>query len=100
MTHLNNVGFRPYAINLVRHLEREIYGEKLFEHYISLPYLDRQIYIREVKNAPLKSLVGNKHCYQTWRIYGEFGIDKFQQNVLENNCFMTLDEMKQSIHFF
>jgi len=51
LTHLNNVGFRRYAIEFVNFLETEIYGEVGgFEKF-----LNRQM-TGKMQTAPLKEL--------------------------------------------
>jgi len=88
LAHLNIVGFRAYAIELVNFLEKEMFGEvggyiKYLRQQDPMP-LD---FLRQLKQNPLFSII--KHnVFKDWRLLGEVSspIDK---DKLYGLCFAT-----------
>jgi len=92
LMHLNNVGLRAYAIELVRHLEKEIYGEiGGFNAYQTTNKIANN-------TAPLKDLA-RINVFETWSWYGE-AVHEDEIAKLEKNTFMKYpDDFKESIYF-
>jgi hypothetical protein len=92
LTHLNNVGFRRYAIELVKHFEKEIFGEVGgFQKYKATKKCDNA-------NAPLRELAG-KSVFETWSWYGEAKTEADQKNLQKNSFMKYPDDFKESIYF-
>lgn len=92
--HLNNVGFRRYAIELVNHWEKEIYGEAGgYEMYL------KNKKSKNFEQAPLKKLARWEDVFKVWSYYGDHKGDPERIKLLEANCFMKFDNYKESVFF-
>jgi len=90
LAHLNVVGFRPYAIELVNFIEKEMYGE--VGGYKIHQEMERSLkveYIRKIKGNPLFAII-KYDVLKDWKIYGEVKTEE-EREVLYKNCF-TSDE--------
>jgi hypothetical protein len=88
LAHLNVVGFRKYAIELVNFLETEIFGgvgeyKKYLENKKNLS----ADYIRKLKTNPLYPII-KYDVFKDWKIYGETG-DQEETKKLHDNCFTS-----------
>ena len=94
LTHLNNVGFRKYAIELVKFFEAEIYGG--FGGYAE--YKTTKKFLAE--DPPLKELADKKGTYDVWSFYGEAQTEEEIKN-LEKNSMMKYPEdfVQENIYF-
>jgi len=87
LTHMNVVGFRKFAIELVDFLETEIYGSKGgYKHFLEQPRPLKGDYIRKLKNNPLYPLI-TYDVFKTWRIYGETHNEDQKKRVIQELLF-------------
>lgn len=98
LAHLNVVGFRPYAIELVNFLEMEMFGEiggyKIHNEMTKPLKLEYQ---KKIRQNPLFAIV-KYDVLKDWRIYGEVTTDE-EKELLYKNCF-TSDEEDYKISIF
>jgi len=81
LAHLNIVGFRAYAIELVHFLEKEMFGEVGgYWKYLSMgEKLDTE-YVRQLKQNPLFPVI--KHnVFKDWRLLGEVVIPEDKEKL-------------------
>jgi hypothetical protein len=98
LTHMNVVGFRKYAIELVKFFETEIYGSEGYKQFLSQPKPLKGDYIRRMKNNPLYPLV-QYDVFKIWKMYGEVHT-KDEKDELHKNCFTTNEkDYEESIYF-
>ncbi|KAL4469836.1 hypothetical protein ABPG72_013579 [Tetrahymena utriculariae] len=95
LCHFNNVGFRRYAISLVKFLEKEIYGEKGYQKFAD----DKRPLVikwQELpQTLPLRQLSRLK-VFEEWQIYGEIDENnQLQVETLQDNCFATIQDIKR-----
>ena len=90
LAHLNVVGFRQYAIQLVNFLETEIYGEKGgYSKYLDQSKPLKPEYLLSLRNAPLFQLI-KYDIFKEWKVYGHVRTSE-EEELLFKNCF-TNDE--------
>ncbi len=85
LTHLNNVGFRRYAVKLVDFLEKEIYGE--VGGYVKYEKDAKDFNKKAFESAPLRKLAKVSGTFPIWRLYGDHKNDSKAIAALEKNCF-------------
>ncbi|EAS06950.1 opioid growth factor receptor (macronuclear) [Tetrahymena thermophila SB210] len=95
LCHFNNVGFRRYAISLVKFLEKEIYGEKGYQKFAE----DKRPLVLKwqelPQTIPLRQLSRLK-VFEEWQIYGEIDENnQLQVETLQDNCFATIQDIKR-----
>ena len=98
LTHLNNVGFRRYAVSLVDFLEKEIYGELgAFEKFCEE---SSKFNKKAFAEAPLRKIARMRGAFEVWEMYGDHKDDPERIKLLEKNCFSKYPEgFKESIYF-
>lgn len=86
LCHMNNCGFRRYAIQLVKFLEFEIYGDLSFEKFTKDSRL-LAVKIQDIEStSPLKMLARLK-VYEEWMIYGDIDYNNEESvQILQDNC--------------
>lgn len=90
LAHLNVVGFRQYAIQLVNFLEEEIYGEKGgYNKYLEQSKPLKPEYLLSVRGAPLFHLI-KYDIFKDWKVYGNVSTSE-EEELLFKSCF-TNDE--------
>lgn len=98
LTHLNNVGFRRYAVQLVNFLEKEIYGE--VGGYKKFTEGDKSFNKKAFEEAPLQKLSKMSKVFPTWAMYGDHYNDPKRIELLEQNCFGKYpDDFQDSVYF-
>lgn len=90
MTHLNNVGFRKYAIEFINFIEVEIFGE--IGGYDK--YKENPSFLTD-KDPPLKKLVKYR-AFNEWFWYG----DRVDKSILYKNCITDDPEDFEDSIFF
>jgi len=98
LTHLNNVGFRRYSIELVNFLEKEIYGQ--VNGYEKFKTKNPDFNVKAFEKAPLKDLAKVSGAFEVWRLYGDHKDDPEKIQLLEKNCFAKYPEDFQDSIFF
>lgn len=90
LAHLNVVGFRQYAIELVDFLEIEMFGEKGgHQKHLDEPRPLSIEYIKKIKSNPLFAII-KYDVFHEWKMYGEVNTPE-EIEKLHKNCF-TSDE--------
>jgi hypothetical protein len=90
LAHLNIVGFRNYAIELVNFLETEMFGGKgAYKVFKGESRPLSNDYIRSIKTNPLFAII-RYDVFKDWKIYGECTSNE-EREILYKNCF-TDDE--------
>jgi len=98
LTHLNNVGFRRYAIELVNFLEKEIYGQQ--NGYELFTSKNKDFDQKAFEKAPLQKLAKVNGAFPVWVFYGDHKDDSEKIQLLEKNCFAKYPEgFQDSIYF-
>ncbi|KAL4476572.1 hypothetical protein ABPG74_010305 [Tetrahymena malaccensis] len=95
LCHFNNVGFRRYAISLVKFLEKEIYGEKGYQKFVEDKRPLVQKWQELPQELPLRQLSRLK-VFEEWQIYGEIDENnQIQVETLQDNCFANIQDIKR-----
>lgn len=90
LAHLNVVGFRLYAIELVNFLEKEMFGEiGGYKKFMDQPRPLSSEYLKKLKGNPLYAII-KYDVFKDWKIYGEVTNEE-ERRILYQNCF-TSDE--------
>jgi len=98
LTHLNNVGFRRYAIKLVDFLEKEIYGE--VGGYQKFEDDSKNFNKKAFEAAPLRKIANVSGAFPIWRLYGDHKNDEKRIALLAKNCFSKYPEdFADSVYF-
>jgi len=99
LTHMNVVGFRKYAIELVKFFEVEIYGcEGGYLQFTGQPKPLKGDYIRKLKNNPLYDLI-RYDVFKIWKAYGQCN-GKTETEELYKFCFThNENDYEDSIYF-
>ncbi len=91
LAHLNVVGFRIYAIELVNFLEKEMFGAiGGYKRHVEMERPLKIEYLKSIKGNPLFPII-KYDVLKEWAIYGEVTTDE-ERELLYKNCF-TSDEV-------
>ena len=86
LAHLNVVGFRNYAIELVNFIEVEMTGQSGgYEKYVKSLYRTEEL--RNLKQNPLYPIL-KFDVFKEWKMYGECRSQE-EWDLLYKNCFTS-----------
>ena len=96
LAHLNIVGFRRYAIQLVEFLETEIYGEHGYRYY---QQLEKPLQIESPKilrTNPLFPLI-KYDIFKDWKVYGQVYSSEEGEELYKHCCTNDQSDFEPSI---